>query len=176
LISAAPGIITDFFHDQDKLDFSAIDANTSFIKGVFLSTAHQQRLSCRRLPKFCSPAPFSALNNCRWDGRAHLGRMTKDDYRAILEALGLSQVAAAKVLGIADRTSRAYALGERPVPQPVVLVLRLLMEKQRKKRRVRERQEKQWRVVASSVTHPEFAGGAFPDPARGDQEVRARED
>jgi hypothetical protein len=45
--------------------------------------------------------------------------MTKDDYRAALAALGLSQVAAAKVLGIADRTSRAYALGERPVPEPV---------------------------------------------------------
>jgi hypothetical protein len=42
--------------------------------------------------------------------------MTKHDYRAALETLGLSQVAGAKVLGIADRTSRAYALGERPVP------------------------------------------------------------
>jgi hypothetical protein len=82
--------------------------------------------------------------------------MTKDDYRAVLEALGLSQVAAAKVLGIADRTSRAYALGERPVPEPVALALRLLMEKQRKKRRVRERQQKQWRVVGSVITR---AGG-----------------
>jgi hypothetical protein len=79
--------------------------------------------------------------------------MTKDDYRAVLEALGLSQVAAAKVLGIADRTSRAYALGERPVPEPVALALRLLMEKQRKKRRVRERQHKQWREKASVDTH-----------------------
>jgi len=72
--------------------------------------------------------------------------MTKDDYRAVLEALGLSQIAAAKVLGIADRTSRAYALGERSVPEPVALALRLLMDKQCKKRRVRERRERQWRV------------------------------
>jgi hypothetical protein len=55
--------------------------------------------------------------------------MTKHDYRTALETLGLSQVAAAKVLGIADRTSRAYALGERPVPEPVALALRLLIEK-----------------------------------------------
>ncbi len=59
--------------------------------------------------------------------------MTKHDYRTTLEALGLGQVAAAKVLGIADRTSRAYALGERPVPEPVALALRLLIERQQKK-------------------------------------------
>jgi hypothetical protein len=101
--------------------------------------------------------------------------MTKDDYRAILEALRLSQVAAAKVLGIADRTSRAYALGERPVPEPVALALRLLMEKQRKKRRVRERQNKQWRVMGSAVTHHDSlrhpAAGTFPDPLGGDSET-----
>jgi hypothetical protein len=68
--------------------------------------------------------------------------MTKDDYRAVLAALGLSHLAAAKVLGIADRTSRAYALGERPVPEPVALALRLLMEKQRQKRRERMTREK----------------------------------
>src|SRR5262249_50800267 len=28
-IPAAPDVITDFFHGQDKLDFSAIDANTA---------------------------------------------------------------------------------------------------------------------------------------------------
>jgi hypothetical protein len=60
--------------------------------------------------------------------------MTKDDYRTALAALGLSQVAAAKVLGIAARTSRAYALGERPVPQPVALALRLLTERQEKRK------------------------------------------
>jgi hypothetical protein len=101
--------------------------------------------------------------------------MTKNDYRAVLEALGLSQVAAANVLGIADRTSRAYALGERPVPEPVALALRLLMEKQRKKRRVRERRQKQWRVTGSAVMHHDPlshpAAGTFPDPPRGDQET-----
>jgi len=39
--------------------------------------------------------------------------MTKHNYRIALLTLGLSQVAAAKVLGIADRSSRAYALGDR---------------------------------------------------------------
>ena len=58
--------------------------------------------------------------------------MTKHDYRTALETLGLSQIAAAKVLGIADRTSRAYALGERPVAKPVALALRLLIEKRTK--------------------------------------------
>jgi hypothetical protein len=100
--------------------------------------------------------------------------MTKDDYRAVLEALGLSQVAAAKVLGIADRTSRAYALGERPVPEPVALALRLLMEKQRKKRRAREKQQKQRSVTAAG--HPGLAhrsaGAALPDPRRGKWETR----
>ena len=33
-IPAAPDIITDFFHGQDKFDFSAIDANTSSSKAV----------------------------------------------------------------------------------------------------------------------------------------------
>jgi hypothetical protein len=101
--------------------------------------------------------------------------MTKDDYRAALAALGLSQVAAAKVLGIADRTSRAYALGERPVSEPVALALRLLLERQRRKRRVRERQQKQWRPMGSTVTHPNparrSAADTFPDPARGDHEA-----
>jgi hypothetical protein len=59
--------------------------------------------------------------------------MTKHDYRTALLTLGLSQVAAAKVLGIADRSSRAYALGERPVPAPVALALRLLIENQQHK-------------------------------------------
>jgi hypothetical protein len=61
--------------------------------------------------------------------------MTKHGYRTAIAILGLSQVAAAKVLGIADRTSRSYALGERPVPEPVALALRLLIEKQQKKRK-----------------------------------------
>jgi hypothetical protein len=60
--------------------------------------------------------------------------MTKHDYSTALETLGLSQIAAAKVLGIADRTSRAYALGERPVPAPVALALRLLIEKRKKRK------------------------------------------
>lgn len=36
--------------------------------------------------------------------------MTTDEYRTAIAALGLSQVGAAKVLGIHERTSRRYAL------------------------------------------------------------------
>jgi hypothetical protein len=61
--------------------------------------------------------------------------MTKRGYRTAIKTLGLSQIAAAKVLAIAGRTSRAYALGERPVPKPVALALRLLIEKQQKRRK-----------------------------------------
>lgn len=35
--------------------------------------------------------------------------MTNEEYRAEIAALGLSQVGAAKVLGIGERTSRRYA-------------------------------------------------------------------
>jgi hypothetical protein len=52
-----------------------------------------------------------------------------------LFALHNLPIPAAKVLGIADRTSRSYALGERPVREPVALALRLLVEKQQKKRK-----------------------------------------
>jgi hypothetical protein len=78
--------------------------------------------------------------------------MTKHDYCAALEVLGLSWIAAAKVLGIAARTSRDYALGERPVPELIALGLRLLLEKQRRKRRARERRQTQWRGVVSAGT------------------------
>ena len=56
--------------------------------------------------------------------------MTDHGYRTALETLGWSQVAAAKLLGIAVRMSRAYARGEQPVPEPVALALRLLIQRQ----------------------------------------------
>ena len=95
--------------------------------------------------------------------------MTKDDYRATLAVLGLSQVDAAKLLGIADRTSRAYALGERPVPEPVALALRLLIEKQHRKRRVRRRQQMQWRRTPPADAHHDRcrADAGVSDPVRG---------
>lgn len=43
--------------------------------------------------------------------------MTPAQYRAAIKLLGLSQVKAGKFLGINERTSRRYALGETIVPE-----------------------------------------------------------
>ena len=51
--------------------------------------------------------------------------MTPATYRANLARLGLSQVGAARFLGIDARTSRRYASGERPIPPPVARLLAL---------------------------------------------------
>ena len=53
--------------------------------------------------------------------------MTPDEYRAAIEKLGLSQVAAAKLLGVDKRTSRRWANGEREMPAPAVRFLRYLI-------------------------------------------------
>ena len=53
--------------------------------------------------------------------------MTPDQYRAALAALALSQVRAAALFGVDARTSRRWALGEKPVPRMVALVLRLML-------------------------------------------------
>lgn len=56
--------------------------------------------------------------------------MTPNQYRAAIAALGLSQVRAAKFLGIAERTSRSYALGEFPVPRVVAMLLSIMVSRQ----------------------------------------------
>lgn len=53
--------------------------------------------------------------------------MTPDDYREALAELGLSQLAAARLLGVDGRTSRRWVSGERPIPPPVQNFLRYLM-------------------------------------------------
>lgn len=53
--------------------------------------------------------------------------MTPDQYRTAIETLGLSQVAAAKLLGVDARTSRRWACGERDVPAPAERFLRYLI-------------------------------------------------
>lgn len=53
--------------------------------------------------------------------------MTADQYRDALEALGLTQGAAAQLLGVDDRTSRRWACGERDVPPPAERFLRYLI-------------------------------------------------
>ena len=50
--------------------------------------------------------------------------MTPTELRAFLSRLGLSQVGAAKVVGIDPRTMRRYLAGELPVPKWLPLALR----------------------------------------------------
>ena len=51
--------------------------------------------------------------------------MTPSQYKAAIKTLGLSQEAAGDWLGVGRRTSQGWALGERPVPEPVAKLLRL---------------------------------------------------
>ena len=53
--------------------------------------------------------------------------MTANQYKAAIKQLGLSQVAAARWLGISPRQSQSYAIGEYPVPEPVAKLLRLMI-------------------------------------------------
>jgi DNA-binding transcriptional regulator YiaG len=53
--------------------------------------------------------------------------VTPDEYRAAIDKLGLSQVAAARLLGVDARTSRRWANGERDVPSPAVRFLQYLI-------------------------------------------------
>lgn len=52
--------------------------------------------------------------------------MTADEYRDALNALDLSQVGAARLFGVNDRTSRRWAAGE-DIPKAVDLALRLML-------------------------------------------------
>jgi transcriptional regulator with XRE-family HTH domain len=49
--------------------------------------------------------------------------MNAQQYRKALEQLGWTQVKAAEELGIHERTSRKYALGERPIPLTIVKLI-----------------------------------------------------
>lgn len=51
--------------------------------------------------------------------------MTKDEYRAALERLALTQGEVARLLGTDARTGRRWALGEVAVPGPVEMHLRV---------------------------------------------------
>ena len=53
--------------------------------------------------------------------------MNADQYRTAIEKLGLSQVAAAKLLGVDERTSRRWANAERDIPQPAARFLQYLI-------------------------------------------------
>lgn len=53
-------------------------------------------------------------------------------YRNALAELGITQVKAAHLLGIDERTSRRYALGERSVPVTVRKLLEVLIAERHK--------------------------------------------
>jgi DNA-binding transcriptional regulator YiaG len=54
-------------------------------------------------------------------------KMTPEEYRKAIEGLGLSQIAAARLLGVDARTSRRWASGDRDIPPPAVRFLRYLI-------------------------------------------------
>jgi DNA-binding transcriptional regulator YiaG len=56
-----------------------------------------------------------------------MASLSADEFRAALAALGLSQVDAAAALEVDARTVRRWALGERSIPGPVRVALRLML-------------------------------------------------
>jgi hypothetical protein len=53
--------------------------------------------------------------------------MSPKQYRAAIEALGLSQVKAGLFLGVGPRTSRRWALDESAIPESVAKLLRVMI-------------------------------------------------
>ena len=53
--------------------------------------------------------------------------MSADEYRDAIAQLDLSQAAAARLIGVDERTSRRWATGERDVPPPAERFLRYLI-------------------------------------------------
>lgn len=52
--------------------------------------------------------------------------MTPNELRSELARLGISQVAAGRVLGVYERTIRRWAAGKAPIPRAVELLLERL--------------------------------------------------
>jgi len=53
--------------------------------------------------------------------------LTAKQFQTAINRLGLSQVGVAKLLGADPRTARRWALGERSIPEPVAILLRLML-------------------------------------------------
>lgn len=53
--------------------------------------------------------------------------MTANQFRTALNRLELSQLGAARLFGADGRTARRWALGERSIPEPVAILLRLML-------------------------------------------------
>ena len=82
----------------------------------------QHALACAAL---ASAAPFVLAPQYVQPGRQRrmLARMDAPAYRAQLARLGLTQEGGARILGVDGRTSRRWALGERPIPDTVARLL-----------------------------------------------------
>ena len=55
--------------------------------------------------------------------------MTPDELRAALTRLGLTQSGAARLLHVEPRTVRRWIAGDRDIPGPAVVLLRLWLER-----------------------------------------------
>ena len=53
--------------------------------------------------------------------------MTAKQFSTTIDRLGLSQVGAAKLIGITGRTCRRYAAGDAEIPEPTAKLLRLAL-------------------------------------------------
>jgi transcriptional regulator with XRE-family HTH domain len=53
--------------------------------------------------------------------------MTDEEFKAAIEALGLSQLRAGKLLGASVRSARRWAAGGAAIPESVATLLRLLL-------------------------------------------------
>jgi len=53
--------------------------------------------------------------------------MTAKQFQSAIDRLGLSQVGAARLFGADPRTARRWALGERSIPEPIAILLRLML-------------------------------------------------
>lgn len=53
--------------------------------------------------------------------------MTANQFRSALSRLDLTQVGAARLFRVDERTSRKWAAGDRSVPAPVQILLRLML-------------------------------------------------
>jgi transcriptional regulator with XRE-family HTH domain len=60
--------------------------------------------------------------------RAKPGRMTSEALRAALAALGLSQMACARLFGVNGTTAQRWARGEQDIPRAVELALNLMIK------------------------------------------------
>lgn len=72
--------------------------------------------------------------------------MTRDEYRAALGQLALTQEEAGRILGVEGRTVRRWASGAVAVPAPIELMVRMWLELPElvdvARRMARERDEK----------------------------------